>query len=541
MKHRCMVGLLVAALAWSLGGCDEVQVAGGEDGAEANSPADVSGTSGTGGVSCGADAGSTTPWGGRDSGPKAGGTTDAGSAPDASADIAPPVDAGSPADTGADTSADATQPDAKQPDATQPDATAPDATEPEDTGPKGPPVEGLWSWDGSFQPTDADFPLAGMLDDEYCDGHVMPWGDVSPILPPGKWDWSDTNPDLANWRNFEENIGVFEPLTDDEGRLYGWNLVGNTPQSVEYSGPSTFFEGTPGVDIVNLGPNGSIHSFENGDLGDGPDVLVFDSAWSLDFRTGSTAKGSKWDNDLVIGGCNPETGPSYQYKQATIHTGPGSDLIFARDVMGAAIDAGNGDGGLTAATDPTDGDDVVVLNGNMRDFRVFGGYGDDVAVWYVDEGQESIAFWGPNFFGGGGSGDALWEDQGTDRLVLAVPTDTKIQGQAATPEGTLSVYILDDYEDAIWWDGPVQGDPYALYCVTCGVSPEGRRTMTLEYRSATTPAFTGYFWVTAFEELQVGLGADAKLFRIDDVKGVLIPDATLVPYEPPPFPEEYCE
>ncbi|GMV39088.1 MAG: hypothetical protein AMXMBFR64_08040 [Myxococcales bacterium] len=483
------------------------------------------------------DAGSTDP-GPTDAGPSDAGPSDASPSDvdldDASADAGPAdPDVLAPPDTGpldAGGSVDAPSPDAgPAADAGSPGADA------------GPPLKYPYSWDGSFEPTQSDFPMAGLFDDEYFDGHKTWTGEVSPILPPGKWDWNDANDDMANWKNFAGNIGKFEMLVDDEGNHYGWRLLGNDPDAIDYAGPAAYFEGSPGIDVLDLGPSGLLHSFTSGNLGDGPDVLIFDGSWSLDFRTGSSLSGSKWDNDLVIGGCIPDAGPGYQFKQATIHTGPGSDWIFALDMGGAAIDAGNGDGGKTDVLDPTDGDDLVVLRGNMRDFRVFGGMGDDTAVWYVDEGKESIAFLGPNFFGGGGSGEAVWGDPGTDRLVLVVPPDTKIVDKTPTPPGALLVRIVADYAKDIWWDGPVIGDPFAKYCITCGTGPGGRKTVTLEYKSATTPAFTGYFWVTAFEELQLGVGPDAKMFRIDDVAGKLIPAPDLLPYDPPGPPGGVCD
>ena len=46
--------------------------------------------------------------------------------------------------------------------------------------------------------------------------------------------------------------------------------------------------------------------------------------------------------------------------------------------------------------------------------------------------------------------------------------------------------------------------------------------------------------VTAFEELQVGIGVDAKMYRLDQVLGraMLAPD--LSPITPPRFPLEWC-
>ena len=62
------------------------------------------------------------------------------------------------------------------------------------------PTPNAWSWDGSWEP--AEFPLDGLLDNEYFDGHPDIHGTPTPILPPGEWDWNDDDNDLANWRNF---------------------------------------------------------------------------------------------------------------------------------------------------------------------------------------------------------------------------------------------------------------------------------------------------------------------------------------------------
>lgn len=409
-------------------------------------------------------------------------------------------------------------------------------------GPDGWPVSNVYSWDGSWVPAAGEFPLSGMFDDEYFDGHTNWNGVVSPILPPGEWDWDDANDDLANWKNFSTSIGVWAELVDAAGNLFGWQLQGNTPQSIPYSGAAAYYEGTNGTEVLDLGPGGIINSFTNGNLRDGPDVLVFNSGWSLDFRTGSTGAGSERDNDLVIGGCEVAPTNDFTYHQATIHTGPGRDWVFARNVNGAAIDAGNGDGGITDALDPTDGNDLVMIAGNARDFRVFGGYGSDTVVWYLDDANiDSIAFGGPNFFGGGGSGEALWADPGVDRLVFVIPPDTAIVDSTPTPPGSLLVRVWDEFEDEIWWDAPVYDDPYARYCITCGTGPAGQKTINFEYLSADESFFTGWFWVTEFEELQLGDGPDAIVYAIDPTNATLtvIPDAE--PTIPPAWPWEWCE
>ncbi|GMV39130.1 MAG: hypothetical protein AMXMBFR64_08460 [Myxococcales bacterium] len=407
----------------------------------------------------------------------------------------------------------------------------------------GPALPFTYSWDGSWEPTAADFPMAGLLDDEYFDGHTTWDGTVSTVLPPGSWDWNDATDDYANYRNFEASIGTFEMLVDPWGNHYGWTVVGNTPEAIDFSGAAAYWEGSPGVERLNLGPGGLLHSYTSGNLGDGPDELVFEAAWSLDFRTGSTLTGSLRDNDRVVAGCGEQPDASYPIFSCSIHTGPGTDLVFARDMKGAAVDLGNGDHGRTDTLDPTDGDDVVVLRGNMRDFRVFGGMGDDTFFWFADEGKESIAFFGPNFFGGGGAGEALWGDPGTDRLVFAIPTDTPIvqSFQGPTGKGTLRVWSLADYKSEIWWDAPVDHDPYAKYCITCGFGPAGERTVTFEYISNNDVVHTGYFWVTAVEEIQIGLGPGAKVFALDSKTATLTPLPGAVVAEPPPFPAGVCD
>jgi hypothetical protein len=277
--------------------------------------------------------------------------------------------------------------------------------------------------------------------------------------------------------------------------------------------------------------------FESGSLADGPDELVFRESWSLDFRTGSDLAGSERDNDLVLGGCGGNPDGSFDVLTTTIHTGPGRDWIFARDISRSAIDAGNGAGGRTDTLDPADGDDLVVLRGNTHDFRVMGGGGSDTVVWFVDENVQTTTWLGPNFFGGGGLGDALWGDTGIDRLVLAVPAATVVVTEPPTPEGALLVRATDG---GYIPDEPTAADPFAAYCVECGTSPDGRKTVILEYVSEGGAVATGYFFVTAFEELQIGVGEEARLFAIRDDTGTL---EQLDPgglYSPPAWPSARC-
>jgi hypothetical protein len=306
---------------------------------------------------------------------------------------------------------------------------------------------------------------------------------------------------------------------------------------VDYSGPAAYFEGSSGADWLELGPDGSVHSFAAGNLADGPDVLVFRSSWALDFRTGSTVTGSLRDDDLVVAGCGPNPDGSFDIETTTVHTGPGSDWVFVRDLSRAAVDLGNGGDGRTDATDGTDGDDLAVLRGNTHDFRVFGGFGNDLVIWYADDNVQTTTWLGPNFFGGGGHGDALWDDPGVDRLVLAVPDDTALVTTTPTPPGSVLVRATDG---SLILDDPTQGDPFARYCVECGTGPGGEKTLILEYHSADGSVFTGYFYVTAFEELQLGVGPAARVFALDTVAGTAteLPDAALT--APPDWPAHLC-
>ena len=377
--------------------------------------------------------------------------------------------------------------------------------------------------------TPTETPTSGLFDEEYTH------------LPPGKWDWNNADNDFANYRNFETNIGKFNPLKNNDGEQYGWELIGNNPDAIEFDGPAMYFYGSSGTDLINLGARGSIHSFGDGNLAGGDDVLVFEESYSLDFRTGSSLDNSDQDDDLVIGGCTPNTDTSFDIETTTIHTGPGSDTVFIRDMERAAIDAGNGSNGRTDSIDPNDGDDVVVFRGNMLDFRFFGGNGDDTAVWYVDEPNQDTTWLGPNFFGGGGDGDALWEDEGTDTLVLVIPTDTTITTTTPTQPGEVLVRTLAGYPTEPDIDAPVDHDSYARYCMTCGISPEGKKTITVEYNNKEGTVRTGYFWLTDMERLQIGVGSNAKVYELDSVNGTATLNTSLPKFTPPEVPEGYCK
>lgn len=439
---------------------------------------------------------------------------------------------GSPMDAGVD----AARIDAAATDAGADTGVAIDASS-GDAGMPAFPIGNGYSWNGSWSPAAASFPLPGLYDDEYFDGHLDASNQPTPILPPGAWDWSNPSNDLANYRNFDTNLGSFSLRSDAQGHAFGWQLVPNVPAAADYSGPAAYFEGSSGADRLVLGAMGTIHSFGSGSLGDGPDELVFERSWSLDFRTGSSLTGAQHDDDLLIAGCGANTDGSWDVQTSSFHMGPGSDWAFVRDISAAAIDLGNGASGRTDTIDAQDGDDLLVLRGNTHDFRVFGGGGADVVFWSPDDNVQTTTWLGPNFFGGGGAGAALFGDPSVDRLVLAIPTSTTIVGATPTPNGGLLVRRAGT---AVVLDAPTQADPFAAYCIECGLGPSNERTMILEYVATDGHVMTGYFYVTAFEELQVGVGPGAVVYAIDAVAGTVSALAGATPSTPPVPPASLC-
>ncbi len=407
----------------------------------------------------------------------------------------------------------------------------------------GGPWPNATSWDGAWSPT--VFPIPGLFDNEYGDGHLS-GGTPTPILPPGKWDWVDADNDQANWRNFYTNKGEFLKLKDGCGRQFGWKFVSKLDyvDAIDFAGPAEYLEGSAGTDLLLLGTEGAIHSIA-GSMAGGPDVLVFGKSFSLDYRTGASGDlNAANDDDLVIAGCVMDAGTTYPIYTTTVHTGPGADVVFARNLRASAVDAGNGAGGRTDTLDPLDGDDLVVLGGNVKDVRFFGGRGNDTLVWYTDQMNEKTAFQGGDFFGGGGAGDALWGDPGTDRLVYVIPTTTSLVKVPQDPATTNFLLVMREnagggVDDPIW-DQPTVNDPYAKYCSTCGTGPGDQHTLFVQYVSADGRVNTGYVSVTAFEELQVGIGPAAQVYRLDQVNGRLILASDLSPVTPPPFPLEWC-
>ncbi len=395
-----------------------------------------------------------------------------------------------------------------------------------------PKAPNAYSWEGTWNPV---LPIPNMYDDYYFDGHEQN-GTPTPVLPPGIWDW-ETEHNLANWKNYQKNIGHFAAILDNQNRIYGWKIIlDHLP--AEFTPGAAYFSGSPGSDIVDLGAGSSIHTTEHINLGDGPDILRFEKSWSLFLQTGSTFTGFKNDNDLVIAGRNtvPVDG-SHDIGQTSIVTGPGNDLVFVNNMASAGVDAGCGNGGRSDILDPNDGDDIVVYGGNMADFRFLGGKGNDLAVWYADEVQQQAAGWkllGPNFFGGGAWGKALWDDEGTDRLIMAISPNTVVKNAYGAPQpGQLNVYLLNNYPEAMKVDQPTETSLFGRYCITCGIGPNQKKTVTLEYVSPDGKVFTGRFWLTGMEELQIGIGQGAKVYKLDEVNGKAILDNSLQAIDPP--------
>lgn len=398
-----------------------------------------------------------------------------------------------------------------------------------------------YSWDGSWTPTEE---LEGLYDAIYFDGHNVE-GSPSPILPPGEWDWEVTS-ELATWNGFSQQVGTFDLLSDDDALAFGWRLDRAVEEGVEVDAVMEYFHGSSGTDIIDLGPDSSISSTGNpsyGDVvgfGDGPDMLRYRSGYSAAIRLGSSAAGAQQDNDLaLVGGNEGAATDTYNVITTAIHGGPGSDLVFVSNFERAAVDLGNGNDGRTDTLDPQDSADIVVIGRNARDFRVFGGRGDDTFVWLVDEVKVVAESWlGPNFFGGGGWGDALWSDEGTDRLVLGIPEDTLVVSRPGdVVPGSLLIMVESAQEAVI--DTPTEDDLYARYYVYAPASDEGRRTVTVQYLSADESVNTAYFYLTAVEEIQVGTSASAPVYLVDDTDGSYRHDDQLKPLSPIPSRAQY--
>lgn len=411
--------------------------------------------------------------------------------------------------------------------------------------------EGIWpgasnafSWDGSWDPEINPIPPVGLLDALYFDGHDVN-GNPSPLLPPGNWDFVSpmlvVSP-LANFNSFKTKIGTFVPLKDEESGQYGWRLV-NSNDVTEFDFAANPFDGSSGTDVVDVGPGGRVRFSDAFGMADGPDMMRFEMASASDWRLGSELTGGANDNDLVIGGTEAVlASDASDVRTCTVHTGPGRDLVFMNNMNRAAIDLGNGGDGRTDTLDENDGDDLAVIGRNFLDCRVYGGGGDDVFVWYIDEANKNTPLLKNSFFGGGGWEPADWADTGIDRVVLVVPTDTVVFSSTDLPSpGTIQVRIPTNYNPLPVPDLPTIDDVFARYSSTAGLGPDGRHTMIFDYFSASGEVRSGFIFVTAIEEFQVGLGADAKVYRLDDIAGVAILDEELEPIVDVPDRDDYHE
>ena len=388
-------------------------------------------------------------------------------------------------------------------------------------------VPNEYSWDSSWTPTPEELPPDGFLDDLYFDGHNDRHDRPTPILPPGDWDWNES--ELANWRNFRDNVATFRRLEDSEGNPFGWALVGANGENISLSSAGGYFQGSTGTDIINLGPEGDLHSTSRIRYGDGPDMVLYRKSWSLDWRTGSTETGNLRDNDLVIGGsAHSLPNGEFDIQTSTVHTGPGNDLIIINNMTRAGIDAGNGADGQTDTIDPNDGNDMIIVGGNYLDNRIFGGNGDDIIVWYADENHHTHIWTGGRIQGTGGYGDAVFGDD-TDRLIMAVPDSTILEngGERSVADGVFRVWQQDPYPETEI-DPVTVEDLYARYHRYL-TSPEGRRMVTFEYNSASDAAPNGHMNMASIEELQLGIGPDAKVYRVDDLTGTATYDPELIP------------
>jgi hypothetical protein len=106
-----------------------------------------------------------------------------------------------------------------------------------------------------------------------------------------------------------------------------------------------------------------------------------------------------------------------------------------------------------------------------------------------------------------------------------------------TPPGSLLVMAASD---ELHMDEGTKDYFDGRYCIPCGKGPGGEVSLIIEWVSPDGSIDTGYVSVTAFEELQLGVGAGAKVFRLDQVAGHAILDATLKPIDVPEWPDALC-
>jgi hypothetical protein len=91
--------------------------------------------------------------------------------------------------------------------------------------------------------------------------------------------------------------------------------------------------------------------------------------------------------------------------------------------------------------------------------------------------------------------------------------------------------VYEPYESSI--DGPTEADVYARYYGVAPEGPGGEHTITLSFRSSDGKVFTHDFYATSVEEIQLGLGNEAKLYDLDPMTGELSPSSGKVMTEVP--------
>ncbi|MCP4712279.1 MAG: hypothetical protein GY869_26960, partial [Planctomycetes bacterium] len=221
-------------------------------------------------------------------------------------------------------------------------------------------------------------------------------------------------------------------------------------------------------------------------------------------------------------------------------TGPGADLVFVNNMERGGIDLGNGNGGQTDAIDPFDGDDVAIVGGYYRDNRIFGGNGDDIFVWNLDEHNQLYpdGQWiGGSVWGCGGWDPAVWGCDDTDRLILNVPDNTILLNavfpdriyHVSVENGTVGVGVRGDFDGTNAIDTPTEHDPYARHYNVPGYGPNGELPLTFHYRSASGHVNSAFANFIAVELLQIGTGPNATVYDVNLLTAELT-ESSVTPY-----------
>ena len=123
----------------------------------------------------------------------------------------------------------------------------------------------------------------------------------------------------------------------------------------------------------------------------------------------------------------------------------------------------------------------------------------------------------------------MWDIE-SDRLILAVPLETiVVNGLAATAPGSISIGIVNNYPVSPVSDDATLSNFYTRYYSTAGIGPAGQKTVVFRYINTSQTVKTGYCYLTSVEEFQVGVGATAKIYQIDQTTGLTTEDATATP------------